>query len=197
MNHLKPLIALLIAAFALFHLFSGGPINHPPGQLAPAAPAQVLLDHAAPISVGEFTLTPRARYNLEARVLSVERYRMDGGSALSPIDFAVGWSEMSDTAILDHFKVTQGARFFTIYPDEQAIDIATALHSSANMHLIPANNEVRETLLATRIGNVVTLSGYLVSANRSDGFTWNSSLSRDDTGNGACELMYVQSVQRR
>jgi hypothetical protein len=65
------------------------------------------------------------------------------------------------------------------------------------MHLIPASSTVRDTLLSTRPGNVVTLSGYLVGASRSDGFTWNSSLTRDDSGNGACELMYVQSVQRR
>jgi hypothetical protein len=93
--------------------------------------------------------------------------------------------------------VTQGARFYTIYPDDQALDVPTALRHSANMHLIPATSTVRDTLLSTRPGNVVTLSGYLVGASRSDGFTWNSSLTRDDSGKGACELMYVQSVQKR
>jgi hypothetical protein len=197
MNYLKPLIALTIAFFALVQLFSGGPIKRAPGEIAPMTPVQVLLDNAQPINKGDFTLAPRARYDIEARVLSVERYHVDSGSALSPIDFAVGWGPMSDTATLEHFKVTQGARFYTIYPDEQALDIPTALRHSANMHLIPASSTVRDTLLSTRPGNVVTLSGYLVSASRSDGFTWNSSLTRDDSGNGACELMYVQSVQKR
>jgi hypothetical protein len=197
MNYLKPLAALAIALFALIQLFSGGPIKRPPGELAPHAPTQTLLDNAPSITNGDFQLQPRARYDIEARVLSVERYLVDGGASLSPIDFAVGWGPMSDTATLDHFKVTQGARFFTIYPDEHALDIPTALRSSANMHLIPANHAVRETLLSTRPGNVVTLSGYLVSASRSDGFTWNSSLTREDSGNGACELMYVESVKRR
>ena len=197
MNYFKPLLAFAVVVFAISRLLSGGPIERPPGELAPDVPVQVLLDHADSITKGDFQLLPRARYDIEARVLSVERYRTDGGSNLSPIDFAVGWGPMSDTATLQHFKVTQGARFYTIYPDEQAIDIATALHSSANMHLIPANDAVRETLLSTRPGNVVTLSGYLVSASRSDGFHWNSSLTRDDSGNGACELMYVQSVQQR
>ena len=197
MNYFKPFVALAIVIFAISRLLSGGPIKRAPGELAPEVPVQVLLDHAPAITQGDFQLQPRARYDIEARVLSVERYRTDGGSSLRPNDFAVGWGPMSDTATLDHFKVTQGARFYTIYPDEQAIDIPTALRSSANMHLIPANSSVRETLLSTRAGNIVTLSGYLVSASRSDGFTWNSSLTRDDSGNGACELMYVQSVQRR
>jgi hypothetical protein len=197
MNYFKPFAALAVVIFALSRLLSGGPIKRPPGELAPEAPVQVLLDHPAPITDGDFMLQPRARYDIEARVLSVERYRTDGGSSLSPIDFAVGWGPMSDTATLEHFRVTQGARFYTIYPDDEALDIPTALRSSANMHLIPASGGVRDTLLATRPGNVVTLSGYLVSASRSDGYTWNSSLTRDDSGNGACELMYVQSVQVR
>lgn len=197
MNYLKPLAVLAVAIFAISRLLSGGPIEHPPGELAPAAPVQIPIDRTEQIAYDDFMLVPRAHYDIEARVLSVERYRTDGGSDLSPIDFAVGWGPMSDTATLEHFKVTQGARFYTIYPDEQAIDIATALRSSANMHLIPANGAVRDTLLSTRPGNIVTLSGYLVSASRNDGFKWNTSLRRDDSGNGACELMYVQSVQRR
>jgi hypothetical protein len=197
MQHLKPLLALAVAGVALSYMLSGGAIERPPGELAPAIPAQQLLEHSQTIAVGEFTLQPRASYRIEARVLSVERYRTDAGAGLSPIDFALGWGPMSDSDTLKHFKVTQGARFFTIYPDEQAIDIATALRSSANVHLIPANGQVRELLFGTRVGHVVELEGYLVSASRDDGFTWNTSLTRDDAGAGACELFYVQSATRR
>jgi hypothetical protein len=197
MNYLKPLLAIAVVAFALLKMLSSNAIERTPGELTATEPQQVLLDNAKPISVGEFSLQPRARYDIEARVLSVERYRFDAGASLAPIDFAVGWREMSDTATLKHFRVTQGSRFFTIYPDEEAIDITQALHQSANMHLIPADDAVRETLLSTRPGNIVTLSGFLVTASRSDGFTWNTSLTRDDTGDGACELMYVESVKRR
>jgi hypothetical protein len=178
-------------------MLSGGAIKREAGELAPAEPQQELLENAAQITHGAYFLQPRALYNIEARVLSVERYRTDSGSDLAPIDFAVGWGPMSDTATLQHFRITQGGRFYTIYPDEQAIDIPTALRSSANMHLIPADSTVREMLLSTRPGNVVTLSGYLVKAGRADGFTWNTSLTRNDSGNGACELMYVQSIERR
>lgn len=197
MSYLKPLLALAVAAFAIFRMVSSSAIDRPPGEVAPESPRQKLLDAAKEISFDDYHLQPRASYDIEARVLSVERYRVDAGSSLSPIDFAVGWGPMSDSETLKHFRVTQGARFFTIYPDEDAIDIGTALHSSANMHLIPADGNVRETLLTTRPGNIVRLNGYLVYAHRDDGFTWNSSLTRDDTGAGACELMYVESVTRR
>jgi hypothetical protein len=29
-----------------------------------------------------------------------------------------------------------------------------------------------------------------------DGFTWSSSLSREDTGNGACELIWIEQLSR-
>jgi len=197
MKYVKPLLAIAIVAFAGSRILTSGAISRPPGEIAPAIPRQELIDSADQISHGDFLLQPKARYDIEARVLSIERYRTDDGSDLAPIDFAVGWAQMSDTAILEHFRVTQGGRFYTIYPDEEALDIPIALRASANMHLIPANGQVRDMLFSTRPGNIVTLRGYLVSASRNDGFTWNSSLTRDDSGNGACELMYVESVLRR
>jgi hypothetical protein len=45
-----------------------------------------------------------------------------------------------------------------------------------------------------RVGQIVTLDGYLVNATGPEGRTWNSSLTRDDTGNGACELIYVEKA---
>lgn len=175
-------------------LLSGRPIARSAGVLVDQEPLQTLIS-AAPFGVGEFELTPRARYDITARVLAVEPYRMDGGAELSPIDFAVGWGPMSDTAVLDHFRITQGARFFTLYPDESAIDLATALLGSANMHLIPATAGVRTQMEATRAGSVVRMQGLLVNAAGPNGYTWNSSLSRTDTGAGACELFYVESIE--
>jgi hypothetical protein len=40
-------------------------------------------------------------------------------------------------------------------------------------------------------GQVVKFSGQLIEAKASDGWRWQSSLTRNDTGNGACELIYV------
>ena len=50
-------------------------------------------------------------------------------------------------------------------------------------------------MLAVGEGDAVRLRGLLVDATADDGLTWRSSLSRGDTGPGACELLYVQEVQ--
>jgi hypothetical protein len=67
--------------------------------------------------------------------------------------------------------------------------------NSANMHMIPADTIVEDTLKGVRVGQVVRISGYLVEVAGADGWRWRSSLTRDDTGNGACELVWVESVQ--
>jgi len=192
----KPLLALLLCIAGGIGMWSSRPIHRAAGVLAPDEPSQYEA-HKAPFAFKDYMVDPQATYDIEARVLSVENYIVDAGAKLAPIDFAVGWGLMSDSAVIDHFKVGQGGRFYTIYPDEQAIDIDEALKHSANMHLIPADNTVKQRLKKVKAGNIVNLHGYLVYVSRSDGFTWHSSLTRNDSGDGACELMYVESVEYR
>jgi len=45
--------------------------------------------------------------------------------------------------------------------------------------------------------DLVSLEGYLVEIAGPEGYHWRSSLSRDDTGGGACEVMWVTSVTRK
>ena len=189
-------VALGLAAAGILGMMSGRAIERTPGVLVAREPLQSPV-RLAPIHVGEFRLEPQARYDIEARVISVRRYRSDSGAKLSPIDFAVGWGPMSDSDVLAHFRITQDARFFDIYPDEQAIDLDTALVSVANMHLIPATSDIEGRLLRVRPGHVVRLRGLLVNASRPDGYRWNTSLTRNDSGMGACELLYVESVEYR
>jgi hypothetical protein len=195
-DHAKLILALGGVGLGLFFLMTGGAIDRPPGVLAPIEPQQRPVQRPT-FQFGAYQLTPLAEFDVEARVLSVETYRTDGGARLSPIDFALGWGPMSDSAVLEHFRINQGARFFTIYPDEDAIDMKVALLSAANMHIIPASGTLEDELKRVRPGSVVHLRGQLVSALGPNNFTWRSSLTRADTGNGACELFYVEAMERR
>jgi hypothetical protein len=59
------------------------------------------------------------------------------------------------------------------------------------MHLIPANNTILNQIRKVRPGQVVELEGFLVSVEAEEGWKWNSSLSRTDTGSGSCEVVWV------
>lgn len=187
--------AALLALWGGWSWWQARPLHPPPGVLAPDDPVQTPLD--APmvaIRVGDFMLTPRAKFDLTARVLSTERYRFDAGAALVPEDFALGWGRMSDSSVLKNIDVSQSGRFYHWSVRQLPIPRREIETHSANMHLIPADAGVRRTLGRVRAGQLVTLDGYLVDADRADGWHWRTSLTRDDTGDGACELFYVTSV---
>ena len=191
------LAALAAGLGGLLHECSRRPIERGPGQVAPSEPVQRPLDAAGPIDFKDYVLTPRATFAIEARVLSTTRYRFDPGAGLAPYDFALGWGPMSDSDTLSRLEVTQGGRFYTLYPQAPDLDLAALMRHSSNMHLIPANDVVARLLASARVGHVIALEGRLVDASRADGYVWRTSLTRTDTGAGACELVLVESAWLR
>lgn len=63
------------------------------------------------------------------------------------------------------------------------------------MHLIAAADGVRRANKRVRPGQIIHLEGFLVDARRSDGWHWNTSMTRNDTGDGNCELVYVEDLK--
>jgi hypothetical protein len=63
------------------------------------------------------------------------------------------------------------------------------------MHMVPADAAIRGRLQDIRRGDIVRVRGYLVDVDHESGFHWRTSLSREDSGNGACELIYVERIQ--
>ena len=51
---------------------------------APEVPVQENLEDAETISLGEFVMTPKAEFSLQARVLASKRYRGGGAGNLAP-----------------------------------------------------------------------------------------------------------------
>lgn len=131
------------------------------------------------------------------RLLRKERYRLDGAASIAPYDLAVGWGPMSDSQVLDQLDITQMGRFFywrirntTTFP----LTPHDLIVSAGQIHAIPADTDVESKLGRIRRGQVVTLHGYLVDVHGPSGFTWNTSLTREDTGDGACEIMWIESI---
>ena len=63
------------------------------------------------------------------------------------------------------------------------------------MHMIGRDSYTDSKLTDIENEDIVTIEGYLVQASATDGWRWKSSLSRKDSGNGACELVWVESVK--
>lgn len=188
-------IIVLLGLAQTWDHFTQRAILRPDGVLVAAEPSQAEVEDPSPFALREFTLTPLARLSLHGRVLLVSRYRLGREAALAPYDLGVGWQRMSDSAVLKGLSLSQSARFLHWrWRDAPPIPEAEITRSAANIHLIPANRHVASRIAALRPGQIVSLQGRLVEASRTDGWHWRSSLSRSDSGTGACELMYVESI---
>jgi hypothetical protein len=168
------------------------------GAIAPNEPLQTDANGTPAVVLGRWTLTPRASYDITARILGREDYRFDPIAGLAPLDLALGWGPMSDNKVLKALRISQGARFYSwrSVTESLPIEMREITQYSANTHIIPADASVASKLDRLRLGGqVVHLKGLLVDGVRDDGMTIRTSLTRTDTGAGACEFMLVQHVE--
>lgn len=176
---------------------AGRPIPRPPGVLAPHAPVQNDLADGPVFELAGHRLRALAEFHLEARVLAKERYRYDRGARLSPVDLALGWGPLSSTPVIEALDIEQHGRFYFWSAAQLPLEPQQITLHSANIHMIPADDAVRDVLLAARPGHLAEIDGYLVEVSGDDGFRWRSSTSRADAGGGACEVVYVEAISLR
>lgn len=195
MNRWLLVAVLVLGGYSGWQHWRYRALDRAPGVLAPGEPVQSRLAAPLVFEAKGYRIEALARYDIRARLLSREPYRMGREAELSPVDFALGWGMMSDSSLLQQMSVSQGNRFFYLRW-QQALPVpeSQVMRHAANTHLIPASPQVKEQLDAMRPGQVVELRGYLVKATAPDGWHWQSSLTRDDTGAGACELFWVESA---
>lgn len=152
------------------------------------------VDATAVVRGGAYTITELEPYQLTVRVLGREEYLLGRESNLSPLDLAVGWGDMARPDIYRHFKVSQGGRWYFWRSEDMPIEQRAVETQSANVHIVPATPEIARQLRRIRREDVVELSGSLIEVVATDGWRWKSSLSREDVGEGACELLLLKRL---
>lgn len=143
---------------------------------------------------GDVSLSLLAHYSIEAVVKSKNR-QSDYAAQISKYDLALAWGTLNDPVIDSHISYGQSGRFYfyhwspgiTVSPDYIA-------SHSANVHLIHSNSNVLRAIKGIDEDDHIRLEGFLVNANFKDG-AWKTSLTRNDTGNGSCEILYVTDVE--
>jgi len=145
------------------------------------------------------TVTPKAEYTLKGIVLSRKNYSGDRNAILSPCDVAMAWGRLADEDLLDRISWDQSGRWYWWRcPDGFPFDNSFIARYSANTHILPATPNVRRAVLRLKAGDRAALSGHLVFVDATDGTSqwwWHSSLSREDTGEGSCEVLFLKSLE--
>lgn len=164
-----------------------------PGSL----PIQEILKNEAPIKFNAtWALHAFARYAIHARIMSVKRYWFDALSDIAPLDLALAWGAADQDVIQDTLKISQWNRWYRWRANTLLLPASTLNASMANVHIIPATEDVRRALLALDKDDRASLQGRLVDLHHADGRIVKSSRSRNDFGAGACEILYVERLVR-
>ena len=148
---------------------------------------------AIPFRKEGYTLYPVATFEVDARLFGRKSYD-DGSdeSRLSPVDLALGWGPLADERIAEQISVTQSGRFYHWRTDRLPMPAEKISQHSANMHIIPAGQEVTRFIDTLTPGQRISLRGKLVNVSGPDNWRWVTSQTRNDTGDGACEVFYVE-----
>lgn len=190
---MNKLIFSAILGFLIWHLFfKVGQVEYQSGVIAAEAPTQTRIASPRSFMQAGYTITPLASFKIKAKVLSRQDYHTGRESDLSPIDLALGWGRMSDTSVLKDINISQSNRWYRWRVEQFPIPQHEIETHSANMHMIPANEQIKSALKQVKNGSLIELKGQLVSILGNDGWRWQSSLTREDTGNGSCEVIWVE-----
>lgn len=149
-----------------------------------------------------YRLYPRARYELEGLIVS--QHRSDSpldlmhsrtGDYLNSRDFCTVWGETLKSGLYRKLKFWSGdwTCYFqaTNYEDNKRM----RLNEVANNHVLARDPKVRSQLEHLEKGDEVRIKGLLVDYDVDGQPFRKTSLSRDDTENGACETILVESVE--
>ncbi|MDR3492742.1 MAG: hypothetical protein P4M12_12010 [Gammaproteobacteria bacterium] len=210
------LIIILLRLFSSAYIYHQIVDGHEITQLFPLSFSQQLSINNDPVQItinpekktiqfNTFILTPIATYQLRAQVLSKNRHyntHLDAAmssfmdSKLFPIDIALGWGLMSDPERLKHVTVTQYGRWDFWQPKDSSITNEEVMLHSDNFHMIPGSRAVFEKLNSLKIGQQVSLLGYLVNVKTvNDEYHWDSAFEGYYSGPGACRIFLVIDVK--
>lgn len=139
-----------------------------------------------------YVITPLWDYSLTARVLHVREFYSSANAAdLVPFDLGLGWGAMSDAYALRRYFIFSHENLWgrTLWvkwrgdwediPPDYIKEAQTGIHYSNN-HVVPANDEVYETLKTVQAGDIVTLKGRLVDIDLPGKQGWTRKTSRYD-----------------
>ncbi len=147
-----------------------------------------------------YQVEPLYRYRLQGLVVS--RRAHDGNRMLhrrwndhlNVADVCVVWG--SNTRIDLHAFDFWSGQFTCFYrTDDERAWRAFSPARMANNHLLSDDPYLRDRIAALQVGDQIRLQGFLARYRHDGGFERGTSTTRTDTGNGACETIWVTGLE--
>lgn len=150
----------------------------------------------------DYEVVPRYDYELVGLVVSYRHH--DGNSRLhrlsndhlNALDVCVAWGDTAKTPWLSEIKFWNGIFTCNFSTSDQTAWAAISPSEISNNHLISNDLAIRKAMSALRIGDQIRIRGQLADYAAPGQSPRTSSITRDDSGNGACETIFIRSFER-
>ncbi|MBQ9280022.1 MAG: hypothetical protein IJ215_03125 [Clostridia bacterium] len=214
------MIVLLISSFLVFQSSITKAQNSTDDLLSMESPIQNNLVsrviHSEKINGIDVTITNLAKYQISGRVVAEYDYTSGVAGIVQAIsskdyyndisckDVAIAYGPM---ALLENHRrmqyIMSGSRrvLYTIKDTSLVQDVGTIETVGpyiTNNHLIASNTKILDLIKKIDKDDYVQITGYLVRVEWEKGmyrYVLESSMSREDTGSNACEVIYVEDVK--
>ncbi|CAN5210507.1 hypothetical protein BH09PSE6_BH09PSE6_11980 [soil metagenome] len=202
-------LALAAGFLCLLASWWFGGILPPRSQLAQsvlAEPSQTPT-RTAPFSTEvdgvEYQVKPVFDYEIDGLVVSehdsasfFDIIHADWNDRINVVDLCVIWGANAADGAYEKMEFSSGQ--FVCYYRTNDRDAAQPQYFRAlsNNHLLTDDPRVAKRLRTVRVGDQIRLRGQLVEYSHDHGFAFHrgTSTTRDDTGDGACETIFVRDV---
>jgi hypothetical protein len=110
-------------------------------------------------------------------------------------DICVLWGSNLQGNYYNKVEFTSGN--WTCFLETKDMETFQAFNLSAisNNHLLTGDPKLAKAIRGARRGDQIRITGYLVNYKNAMGASRNTSITRADTGQGACEVLYVTGFQ--
>lgn len=149
----------------------------------------------------DYRITPRYRYDLHGLVVSYAHHNSNFSlhrlwhDHINVADVCVVWSDNINGADLNRISFWNGKFTCNFETGDAGAWQRFRQDQISNNHLLTVDSQLRNQVKRLRIGDQIRIRGWLVNYANDAGFSRGTSTTRDDTGNGACETIYLSDFE--
>jgi len=146
----------------------------------------------------EYLVEPEYDYDLYGMIVSYRhhegnsRMHRRAGDHLNMLDVCVVWGDNATSPLIHKLKFWNGIFTCNVKTSDQDAWDAFDIYQLSNNHLISDDDFIRGQVKGIAIGDQIRVRGYLASYSNDGGGKRGTSTTRLDTGDGACETLYVE-----
>ena len=149
----------------------------------------------------EYLIDPEYEYDLYGMIVSYRhhdgdsRMHQQANDHLNMLDVCVIWGDNTTNRHLQKIDFWNGIFTCNVQTRDQEAWDAFDMYQLSNNHLISDDELIRDQVRDIQVGDQIRVRGYLASYSSDKGGRRGTSTTRLDTGDGACETLFVERFE--